>query len=218
MSHLKVEVINHSYSNKRILKTDYFEIESNRITGIVGRNGEGKSTLLKIIFGTLKADYRRIFYNNIVLTKQYQNKIISFLSQEQLVPPFLKVKEFIRLAAINCSNKDKLRNRFTDKLNRKIGSLSGGERRVLEILYVIYLEKEITILDEPYRGLEPKQITEINKTLSNINTTVIISSHLYEHLVEVANNILLVKQGNVIRIDENHTLIKHGYLPTLIKN
>lgn len=218
MKDLIIEGVIHSYANTRILKTDYVKIESNCITGIVGRNGEGKSTLLKIIFGIIKADYSKIFFNNIELTKSTKIKTMSFLPQEELIPHFLKVKEFIKLSTINETNKEKLKIRFKDKINNSIRSLSGGEQRILEILYVIYLEKEITILDEPYRGLEPNQISEVNKIISKLEKIVIISSHLYDHLIEVTNDILLVKQGNIIKINKNDTLINHGYLPNLTNN
>lgn len=219
MANLIIEKITHSFSSSPILNCDYTEIKSNKITALIGRNGEGKSTFFRIVYGDLKANYSRIFYENGMITKCYtKSELIAFLPQDNLIPSMIKVKNFIELALIRDEYKIKLEKRFEKSINKKIGTLSGGEKRLLEILYVIYLERRFTLLDEPYKGLAPKQIDEINKVINESKRAIIISSHLFSDLNKVADEIILMRNGNLHIIDNIDSLTHYNYLPSNNKN
>lgn len=219
MANLVIEKIEHSFAKKTIINCDYTEIKSGKITALIGLNGEGKSTLFKIIYGSIKANYCRIFYENRIIENCYlQNNLIAYLPQETLIPLMIKVKNFIKLAAISNEDKIKLTKRFKNSLNQNIGSLSGGENRLLEILYILYLKRKFTLLDEPFKALEPKHISEVKKIISNSKRAIIISSHLFIDLKQISDEIILMKNGRLLKIDDVESLKELGYLPILNNN
>lgn len=158
MSILHIDSITKSFGSKDILKDIFLTAETGKIAGLLGRNGVGKSTLLQIIFGTLKGDTQYIMFNNKILTKQSERKSrIAYLPQHPFLPRNLKIKDFIKLF---CTGKN-LEKAFHSALLQPIlnGSqktLSGGELRLAETLLIIYSDAEFVLLDEPFTAFHPK--------------------------------------------------------------
>lgn len=216
MSDLVIETISHSFGSKKVVNCGYTHFRFGKVTGLIGRNGEGKSTLLNILYGKLKADYSRILFSNKLIKNIYKhNAVIAYLTQDSLLPYFLKVKKFIKLAAIKQEDKDIMFSRFKKHLNKTIGSLSSGERRLLEIHYILKLNYSFTFLDEPFKALEPKGISEVKELIKNSSKSIIISSHLFNDIQDILDETFLMRNGSLIKIDNYEELVNLGYLPEL---
>ncbi len=214
MADLHIESVRHSFDGKPILNCNYTIFKSGSVTGIVGLNGCGKSTLFKIIFGTLKADYSRILYKGKQIKTLFINPgVVAFLAQDNFLPRYLTVEKFLKQSHLNPEKEKSIRDRFNPLLKQKINSLSGGERRMLEIQYIFALESDFIILDEPFIGLEPKGVDETKKLIQDCKNGIIISSHLYRDLEEELDETLLLVNGNLIKMESDDDLRCFGYLP-----
>lgn len=213
---LEIDSINKSYNENIILSDIYLKCETNDIVGIFGRNGCGKSTLLKIIYGTLKAENKFIKLNNKV--EEFPYKVengISYLPQENFIPEYFTVRKTINLSIEN----SKLSYFYNDELiskviDNKIATLSGGELKYLQLKIVLFNDSKFCLLDEPYSGISPIMITEINKIIvkQSKRKGIIITDHKYNNLLEIATKIYLIKNRTGYLLKDKNELIKHGYL------
>ena len=215
MVDIHIESIRHSFSGKLILTCNYTIFKSGVVTGVIGRNGCGKSTLFKIIFGTLKADYSRIFYDGNQIKTLFNNPgAVAFLSQNNFLPRFLTIDKFLRQSYLKPEKEMVIRDRYKHLLKQRIHSLSGGERRMLEIQYIFALDRDFIILDEPFIGLEPKGIEETKQLIRDCNNGIIITSHLYKDLAEELEETFLLVNGGFKKVESDDDLRLYGYLPS----
>ncbi|MEO5775445.1 MAG: ATP-binding cassette domain-containing protein [Flavobacterium sp.] len=213
---LEIDSINKSYNENIILSDIYLKCETNDIVGIFGRNGSGKSTLLKIIYGTLKAENKFIKLNNKV--EEFPYKVengISYLPQENFIPEYFTVRKAINLSIEN----SKLSQFYNDELiskviDNKIATLSGGELKYLHLKIVLFNDSKFCLLDEPYNGISPIMIIEINKIIveQSKRKGIIITDHNYNNLLEIVTKIYLIKNRTGYLLKDKNELIKHGYL------
>ena len=143
-----------SFGKKRILENISFELKTGEILGIFGRNGSGKSSLLKMMFGTLPANHIQIkFDSEIIDSKEIiPRQLIGYLPQDSFLPKGLKVRDVIPLF---CDVEEKQNKVFyaagvSEFDNTKIGKLSMGQLRYLETLLVGSLDHLFIMLDEPF--------------------------------------------------------------------
>ena len=216
MSDLYVESVRHSFSGKSILNCNYTKFKYGAVTGVIGINGCGKSTLFKILFGTLKADYSRILYkDNQVKSLFTHSGSVAFLFQDNFLPRYLSLNKFLKQACLSPEKDSFLRERFKPVIKQKIRTLSGGERRMLEIQYIFALDRDFLILDEPFIGLEPRGIEETKQLIGAYKKGIIISSHLYRDLADELDVTLLLVNGYFVKIESDDDLRKFGYLPRI---
>lgn len=218
MSLLEIKNLNKSFKKKQILKNLSFEFRTGETNVIFGRNGSGKSTFLKLIYGTLKADSLDLIIdgelikdNNVILDNR-----IGYLPQDNFLPKQFKVSEIILMYFNDGDKQDKIfyAPRINNIQNRKIGQLSLGERRYLEILLLGNLNHKFLLLDEPFSMIEPLFVEIIKNFLNTLKQSkgIVLTDHYYEDAMQIADKIYLIKDGNKIKIDEKNDLIIHGYL------
>jgi ABC-type multidrug transport system ATPase subunit len=220
MSKLHIDSITKSFGPKKILQDIYLTCETGQIVALLGGIGSGKSVLLKIIFGTLKGDSQFIKFNDEVLTKQSdRRKKIAYLPQQPMFPKNCKIKDLIPLF---CSpeNTRKLFNSDLLKplLNRTTRNLSGGERKLAEVLTVIHSEAEFILLEQPYSGLSPILTEKVMKMIKEASQEkgFIISDCMAEYAPELADEIYLLKDRSLKHIKDLNELQQHYYLPKSI--
>ncbi len=217
MNKLHIDRITKSFGSKKILQDVCLSCETGNITALLGRIGSGKSTLLQIIFGTMKGDSQFIKYNEQVLTKQSdrRNKI-AYLPQSPMFTKHIKIKELIPLFC----NPENTRKLFSDDLlrpflNRTVRNLSGGERKLAEVMTVIHSEAEFILLDQPYSGLSPIFTEKVMKMIKERSKEkgFIISDFDVQNLIEISDDIYVLHDGSLKRIKDLNELQRHYYLP-----
>jgi ABC-type lipopolysaccharide export system ATPase subunit len=213
---LEIDSVNKSYEGKQILSDIYLNCEIGDIIGVFGKNGSGKSTLLKIIFGTLNADNKFIRLNNKVLSKSFKEENgISYLPQDNFIPNSFLVSKVISLLVIKSKLVDFWEDSIIRKIiNNKIGNLSGGELKYLQIKLLLFNESKFCLLDEPYSGVSPIMAESINEQiiLQSKKKGIIITDHNYLYLLEIATRIYLIDKGYGRFLKDKDELIKFGYL------
>jgi ABC-type multidrug transport system ATPase subunit len=215
MSKLIADSIMLNYGLKKVLQDVYIELDTGKIVGILGRNGAGKSSLLKIIFGTLQGQDQSIRVNDERNVKPYAREgLMSFLPQDDFVPSKLKVKTVFKMFNIN---KDVL---FTDfpvfskLMDTRVRDLSGGERRLLETYLVLKKDVKFVLLDEPFSYLMPLHVEKLKELIKveKANKCIVITDHMYKAVEELSDILYLVNNGKAYKVDRREQLVELGYL------
>ncbi len=217
MSILHIDSITKSFGEKIILRDIYLSFETGKIVGLLGRNGMGKSTLLKIIFGTEKGDSQFIRIDDKVLQNQIDRKgKIAYLPQHFFLPKGIKIRNLIPLFC-NEENSEKLfeLNMIKPFLNETSRNLSGGEKKIVEALLIIYSDSKFVLLDEPFNGLSPKITAEMQKIIKEQSAQkgIIISDHRYQEVLDISNEIYLLTDAYLKQIKDLKELQRYNYLP-----
>lgn len=213
---LEIDSVQKSFDNKSILSDVYIKCETNDIIGLLGRNGSGKSTLLKIIFGIESADFKFVRVNGKVKNSTKELfKEISYLSQENFIPNNFTVSKAISLTLDKKERDNFYKDEFILSLkNKKVSHLSGGELRYLEIKLILCNASQFVLLDEPYNGLSPLMIEEVNHLLLQHSKQkgIIITDHDYKNVIAISTKLVLMKDGKVHHLRGKEELIEKGYL------
>ncbi|QKF60911.1 ABC transporter ATP-binding protein [Campylobacter curvus] len=210
---LKVENLSFSYGKKEIFKNLSLSLESGETLGILGRNGIGKSTLLKIILGLLKIQSGQIFIDNQnlqTLSNKTRAKLVGYVPQSENIAFSFKVRDLI-LMGINANigifarpskEDEKIVEKVTDIvgvrefLDLNVDELSGGMTQLVLIARSLVLSPKILIMDEPTSYLDVFHQDAILSLIKRLNfefkTCVIFTSHHPDHTLAVADKTLLL--------------------------
>ncbi|MBE8726872.1 ABC transporter ATP-binding protein [Flavobacterium hungaricum] len=212
---VKVEGLSHQYSKDWAIQDINFEIKENRILGLLGSNGAGKSTTMNILCGVLNQTKGNIYIDGINLKENpvEAKKLIGFLPQTPPLHLDLTVDEYlIHCAQLRLVKKEDLRN-AVEKAKEKCGishfshrlikNLSGGYRQRVGIAQAIIHEPKLVVLDEPTNGLDPNQILEVRNLIKKIakDKAVIFSSHILSEVQATCEDIRMIENGHMVFAD-----------------
>ena len=204
-----------AYNGKRVVDHIDISVNRNEIVGLLGPNGAGKTTTFYMVIGLTRPDAGSIFLDRQDITKDPMylraRKGINYLSQEPSVFRKLTVEQNL-LAIMESMDipsheiKDRL-EKLLSELNilhlakQKAFSLSGGERRRLEITRALVTEPRFMLLDEPFSGIDPlalNDIKEIIRQLKERGIGIIISDHNVRETLNVCDSAYIINQGKII--------------------
>lgn len=221
MNSLKVTNASKKFGQKLVLDSVSLKINTEEILGVFGRNGSGKSTLLKLIFGVETADSISIKINEkTFLPKEIiPSQKIAYLPQDNFLSKNYTVRNIIPLLFPNGDDQDKI---FYSKgvakfENTKIGNLSMGERRYLEILLIGNMKHDFLMLDEPFSMVEPLKKDAIKELLLELKKKkgIILTDHYYDDVLQITDRNILLESGKQIQIENASDLKRYGYLKSL---
>ena len=212
---IKVENISKSIGSKSLFKNISFDLPNNKIIGLLGANGAGKTSVFKAISGLSKIDSGKIkFYDenlHLMTLEERSNAGLNYVPQENSLFDDLSLKENLeaivelRFKEISSDKSKQIENlldlmKLTDKANTKSKFLSGGEKRKTEILRAILLDSKFILLDEPFAGVDPISVEEIIKILKNFKKDlgIFISDHNFRDVINVCDEIILLNQGELL--------------------
>ena len=212
---IKVENISRSVKSKILFKNISFDLPNNKITGLLGANGAGKTSLFKALAGLSKIDNGsiRCYEKNLhsMSLEERSNAGLNYVPQENSLFDDLSLQENLE-AVIELKFKAVSEEKFkqikdllevmklTDKAKTKSKFLSGGEKRKTEILRSILLDSKYILLDEPFAGVDPISVEEIIKILKKFkkNLGIFISDHNFRDVINVCDEIILLNQGELL--------------------
>lgn len=211
---LKIESLTKKYGEFKALNNVSLEAENGKILGILGRNGAGKTTTIKSIMGIIEPDSGAITYNGVDIRKA--NVSIGYLPEERgLYVNSLVKDQLLYFAMLNGMDQKraideikKLLDEFKipTYLNKKVKTLSKGNKQKIQLISAILHKPQIVILDEPFSGLDPVNIELFKNTVLNLKkqgATILFSSHRMEDVEEMCDRIVMLNKGNVV---ENNTV------------
>jgi len=214
MQELSIDSVNQFFADREVLSSVYLNCKIGEVVGLLGRNGSGKSTLLQIIFGSVKANFKHLNINNKVYHKGYQSKNLSYLPQDNFIPDQITVLQAVGTFCKKQKAELKQIDFVTNHLSAKFYNLSGGERRFMECLLMIYSDTEYILLDEPFSQLSPLWIEELKKHINKEKAKkgFIITDHYYQSILDISDRVVLLHNKCNYTINNAHDLITHGYL------
>jgi len=216
MHELYIDSVCKSFGTNQVLNDIFISCKPGEIIGLFGRNGCGKTTLLKIIFGSLRAENKFIRVNGrIVQTLRENNNKIAYLPQKNFLPSHLQIKKIVDLFC-KPPQANSLKNNPHVKpfLHRKSNELSGGERRMIELLLILNSSAQYILIDEPFNGVEPLYKEEIKNNIQKHSQYkgFIITDHDYLSIVAIATKVMLLQDGSIKETKTGDELIKVNYL------
>lgn len=215
MKLLEVNGLTKSFNKRTVVDNVDFEVFSNEIVGLLGKNGAGKSTLFKMIIGLIRPDKGKVLFQNNDISKEpiyvRARHGMGYLSQEPSVFQKLTTEEnilaILETMKYNRSEKYKrllqLLGEFglTKLAKMKAYTLSGGERRRLEIARSLVSSPSLILLDEPFTGVDPIAITEVKNIIMHLRDKgigILITDHNVRDALSITDRSYIVDDGVVI--------------------
>lgn len=215
MSLLRVASLKKRYKSRTVVQDVSFQVGSGEVVGLLGPNGAGKTTCFYMIVGLVRADGGTIHLDGTDLTHwsihRRAHQGLSYLPQENSVFRKLTVAENIQavleLQKISKAEQDKRLDELLDELN--IGhlrdatalSLSGGERRRVEIARALATRPRLILLDEPFAGVDPIAVIDIQKIISFLKARgigVLITDHNVRETLGICDHAYIINLGEVL--------------------
>lgn len=199
MNHkLEVDGIQLSFGLNQILSDVYFKCETGKITGLLGRNGAGKTCLMNIIYGNLMALGKSVRFDNIPIFSAFKRPdLLVYLPQFNFIPKSLTLKRIFIDFNLKFPAFSNYFPEFKSKYKYAIRDLSGGQRRLVEVYVIIKMSAQFAMLDEPFSHIMPVQVEKIKGILNEEkqNKGIIITDHLYWHIVDCCDNLYVLSNG-----------------------
>ncbi len=221
MNSIEVKNISKNYGAVCALDQVNLRFEENKIYGLFGRNGAGKTTLLNIITGRIFADHGEVTVNGeIALENDAALQKMYLASEATLYPEGMKVKEAFRWSQCFYANFDpvyaeKTAARFGLDCSKKIKTLSTGFNSIFKLVIALSVNTPYLLFDEPILGLDANNRDLFYRLLiekfSVTPCTIIISTHLIDEVASVVGEVVIIKNGTIIRNESCEALLAQGY-------
>jgi ABC-type multidrug transport system ATPase subunit len=212
---LEVDGVQLEFGLRRILSDVYLKCETGKITGLLGRNGQGKSCLMNIILGNLNASSNSVRFDGAVTRDAGKRPdLLLYLPQFNFIPKSLSVKRVLNDFELNMAGFENQFPEFASRYDLKVSQLSGGQWRALEIYIVVKTPSLFAMLDEPFTHLNPIQIDKVKEFLvaEKANKGLLITDHMYSHILDISDNVYLLKDGSTHLIKSMEDLDALGYI------
>ena len=230
-----------SYGGRRVVDDVGFHVERAEIVGLLGRNGAGKTTSFRITMGIVKPDQGTVLFNgeqiaDLPMYKRAQRGL-GYLSQESSV--FVRLSVEKNLLAIlellpRMSAADRKRRAFElmeqfgllKNAKQEARTLSGGERRKLEIARALVTQPDIILLDEPFSGVDPIAVQDLQKEIlhlrEDMSISILLTDHNVRQTLEVTDRSYIMHEGRVIAEGDprsliNNPVVRDSYLGSTFK-
>ncbi|MEK9657062.1 MAG: ABC transporter ATP-binding protein [bacterium] len=208
---IELKNVHKKYGNRTAIKDLSFRIEEGEILGVLGENGAGKSTALKLIASVIQPDEGYIFMKGYNLSKNYikMKQTIGYLAQNNPLYEEMLVYEFLKFVA----NLHKIQKEYIPwkiktvikscnlktVLSQKISTLSKGYKQRLGLAQALIHEPEILLLDEPTAGLDQLHMQGIQKLIKTIGKkkTIVICTHRIAEIVSLCSKVVVLSRGQL---------------------
>lgn len=200
---IQVQKLRKSYKDREVLKNISFEIKEGSICGLLGINGAGKSTIMKIIFGLENADSGAVIFNGKKNAGIYE---IGALIETPAIYMNLSAYDNLKTRALLYDISDERINEVLNLIGlsntgkKKAGSFSLGMKQRLGLGMAIITSPDLLILDEPTNGLDPdgiKELLNLMISLKKSGMTILLSSHQLYEVSKVADKVVILHDGQI---------------------
>jgi lipopolysaccharide export system ATP-binding protein len=224
MTTLRIQNIKKSYKNKNVVRDISLQITSGQIIGLLGPNGAGKTTSFYMIVGLIQPEHGSIFVDDTDITKlpiHSRSQIgISYLPQEPSIFRKMNVEEnIISILELRKLGKNEINTKL-ELLLKELGiehirkspavSLSGGERRRVEIARCLATNPKFILLDEPFAGIDPIAVIDIQKIirfLASKGIGILITDHSVRETLGICDKAYIVNQGVIFSSGKPNELV-----------
>ena len=222
---LSVRELRKSFKGRDAVRGVSLEVESGEIVGLLGPNGAGKTTIFDMVVGLCQPDYGQIFLNRDLITDlpMYQRARhgIGYLPQEASVFRRLSVQDNIRavLETLDISQAER-QERLENLLNElglanirknKAFTLSGGERRRLEITRALATTPQFLLLDEPFAGIDPIAVADLQKIIHSLKRKkigILTTDHNVQETLSITDRAYIINEGTILEAGTSDAIVR----------
>lgn len=200
----------------RILNGAFIKCETGKVTGLLGRNGAGKSCLMQVVFGGLRAQEASVKLDGRFKSRACNHLDIRYLPQSTFVPSHFKLRQVFRDYGTDFDKFLEIFPEFRKVSASRMGKLSGGERRLIEVYNILVCETKFSFLDEPFAQLMPLHIELLKELIRKESERkgILVSDHLYQDVMDISDELYVLRGGKSLKIKEPEDLKRLGYLHT----
>jgi ABC-type multidrug transport system ATPase subunit len=212
---LEVSGLYYGVKGKEILSGVYLSIEVNEIVGLFGRNGSGKSTFMDVVFGLKKADFIDLRLNgNKINVNNYPRPFIGYLPQDGYLPPSVSLKSVFEWFEIDDKNILRILDVLDQPSSTRVKSLSLGQKKIFELLILLYSKITFLLLDEPFSGLSPLNIEKVVLAIAenNLRKGILITDHQYQTVLDISNRACVIENGSIKLLAQKDDVLNTSYL------
>ena len=208
---LRVDNLHSGYGTSQILRGVTLESGTGLVTVVIGRNGVGKTTLLKTIMGLVEAREGRIDIDDRAITKRAPHEIaragVVYVPEGRHIFPALTVAENLQVGQRRPSRQWPAQRLFTlfpnlaERMGNAGSALSGGEQQMLAIARALVIDPKVMLLDEPSQGLAPKIVAELSKLIRQLaqeGMTILLVEQNLRLSEAVGDRILVMQRGQIV--------------------
>ncbi len=223
MKTLETREISKTYRGRKVVDNVSIKVHQGEVVGLLGPNGAGKTTSFYMIVGLVTPDSGQVLLDDVDITTQamYQRarRGISYLPQEPSVFRKLTVEENLMAILETLPMKDQLRHARMSQLVDQLGldtvrqskgyMLSGGERRRVEIARSLVIEPDFLLLDEPFSGIDPIQVLELQRIVFDLKRSgigILITDHNVRETLAVTDRAYIINNGKIFRAGSPESL------------
>ncbi len=222
---LTVEALHQHYGGSHILRGVSLEVRPGEVTAVLGRNGVGKTTLLKAIMGLVPATSGRVHLSGKELTRAAPYRRaragIGYVPQGREIFPRLTVRENLLMGLAVRERGAEVPDRIFELFpalrslaSRRGGDLSGGQQQQLAIARALVMKPSVVILDEPTEGIQPSIIKDIERAIRTLATearlAILLVEQYYDFARSLANRYLVLQRGEVVRQGAGEDMERDG--------
>ena len=222
---LKVEKLNQYYGGSHILRDLSFDIPAGKVTALLGRNGVGKTTLLRTLMGLIPAKNGEIIFYDKKIThvKPYERARagIGYVPQGREIFPRLTVAENLQMGLATRPRGERVPERIFEMfpvlrqmMARRGGDLSGGQQQQLAIGRALAMGPKLLILDEPTEGIQPSIIKDIERAIRALASTgemaILLVEQYYDFARSLADQYLVMERGVLVKSGAGADMEKDG--------
>ena len=225
MNAITLNDLNVFLSGSHVLQGVSFEVPSNKVTALLGRNGVGKTTTLRAIMGLIPSTGNISLFDkpiNAMPTYKIAQSGIGYVPEDRDIFSTLTVAENLSLAVRDADpNYDLVYSLFPELSQRgsqRAGTLSGGQQQMVAIARSLLNKNHIILIDEPTKGLAPKLVGEVAEALSRVasETTMLLVEQNLALVKSVAEHIVVMAQGKVIFQGEPNNLKDDAFVHSML--
>ena len=214
---LRLEHVQKNYGKTEALSGVNLDIQPGRIVGLLGQNGSGKTTIIKLINGLLQPTSGQVLINGEKPSPKTK-KVVSYLPDTTYLGDNMKIKEVFAMFKDFYSDFDEEKaNHLLEDLNldekSRLKNLSKGNKEKVQLILVMSRKADLYVLDEPIGGVDPAARDYILKTIiqnRSENSSVLISTHLISDIEDILDDVIFIKDGEILlQEDANELRRKH---------
>lgn len=197
--------VHKSYGNKEVLKGVNLNIPKGKIVGLLGPNGSGKTTMIKLMNGLLQAGEGSVEIKGMKPSVETK-KIVSYLPEKTYLNDWMKVKDILEFFKdfyedFDMEKADRMIESLKIDKNEKLKTMSKGTKEKVQLILVMSRKADLYILDEPIGGVDPAARSYILDTILtnyNENSTLLIATHLISEIENICDDIIFISNGEIV--------------------
>lgn len=210
---LEIDSAELAFGERRILSGVYLLVETGGVTAVLGRNGCGKSCLMKILSGSLKAGFCSMRIDG-KWHRRFTEKEIRYLPQHPFIPGWLRLERALGDFGLQREDLERWFPEFIPLRETRIGELSGGEQRILECFIILRSPARFILLDEPFSQITPLHVATLQTLIRQEKATkgILLTDHMYRHVTGIADRLYVMADGQAYPCENDEDLVRRGYL------